>query len=65
MVGIHNLCSELWEQIPEKSMVVPKRASVLTSLPRSNKLSLLTREQTVQGIIGSIEKNKTLESFLG
>jgi len=50
MVGIHDLRgfarSESWVQITENSMVAARRASDLYSLRRSNKVSLLTGEQT-------------------
>jgi len=39
-------CNESWVQIPEKPMVAAGRASDLNSFLSSNKVSLLTGEQT-------------------
>jgi len=43
---LHGACKESEVQIPEKSMMMAKGTSDLNSLLTTNKVSLLTREQT-------------------
>ena len=65
MVRMHDLFahSESSVQIPKKSTVVAGRASDLNSLLRSDKVSLLTMEQTPRprpGNIANINETKKL-----
>jgi len=61
VVRMHDLHTESWVQIPEKSTVVAGKASDINSLLCSDKVTLLIMEQTPRprtGNIGSINKAK-------